>query len=111
MIEMEEMHHPMKEKIKQGIIKFLDALGWISIGLILGFGTMWGALKFAYLVNTPIYHIFEINRTILFVFLVVICVTAFLLRIHQHRQKATIGDYWRIFISLMVCMAIGVSSI
>ena len=107
MIEMEELPHPVKEKIKHGIIVFLNALGWISLGLILGFGTMWGALEFAFLVNAPIYHIFEVNRTILFVGLVMFCVTAFLLRFRQHRQKAIIGDYWRILISLVVCMAIG----
>lgn len=104
---MEEIHHPVMGKIKHHIYLLLDALGWISLGLILGFGTMWGALELAFQLYAPYNYIFEVNRTIIFVFLMVICGVAILLRIHQHRREATVGDYWRIFLSLVACMAIG----
>jgi Ca2+/H+ antiporter len=85
----------------------LDALGWIVLGLILGFGTMWGGLEFATTNHAPYNYLFEIYGTLILEFLVVIFIVALLVRIHQHRRKATVGDYWRILISLIICMVVG----
>jgi len=104
---MEELHQPTRERVKHGILVLLDAVGWISLGLILGFFTMWGGLMYAFNVHAPYNYVFEVNRTLIFVFLFVICIVAVILRIHQRRRNATVGDYWRILISLIVCMGVG----
>ena len=104
---MEELHHPKRERFKHGILVLLDAAGWISLGLTLGFFTMWGGMEFAFYIHAPYNYIFEGNRTLIFVFLIIICIVAVVLRIHQRRRNATVGDYWRVLISLVLYMGVG----
>ena len=106
MNEMNEIDQPSRGKFYRIVSISFNTLGWMVIGLILGFGTMWVAGLFAYGNPVAVYDIW----IILTVFGFVIIILAFLLRIQQRRQNTSVGDYWRLLISLILCMGVGAFS-